>query len=203
MKCQVAFFTALVALVACGCVTTTGGAVKKDDVITTSSGNIMISPPMKGQNHALVKITNPTDQSGLDLCEDVKSGLVKKGYKLVDYPDQANYTIMGRIVQAGETEPQLLKEAYRSRYGTRLSLKEPSNDMLAQAVGGLVSQVSSKSFVVILDLQIQTRQVLKGKTTRQNNKSRIVSGIQGVQASEEETMPLIQDHVTHTVVSMF
>ena len=192
------------AMIIGGCVAhTSSHGENNEKIITTISGNPMIDPPMPGQNRVLVKIANPTDQNDLNPQEAVKNGLAAKGYRLVDYPDQANYTIMGRIVQAGETEPQLLKEAYRSRYGTRLSLQESGDDMLANAVGQLVGEVRAKSYLMIVDLKITSQQQVKGKKKRQTIKTRIVSGIQGTRAPAEEIMPQIRDKVVLSAVSMF
>ena len=187
-----------------GCVAhTSSHGENNEKIITTISGNPMIDPPMPSQNRVLVKIVNPTDQNDLNPQEAVKNGLAAKGYRLVDYPDQANYTIMGRIVQAGETEPQLLKEAYRSRYGTRLSLQESGDDMLANAVGQLVGEVRAKSYLMIVDLKITSQQQVKNKARSQTIKTRIVSGIQGTRAPAEEIMPKIRDKIVHSAVSMF
>ena len=193
----------LAAMMVCGCVAHNAGNGEKIDIVTTVSGNPMIDPPMPGQNRVLVKIVNPTDQNDLNPQEAVKNGLAAKGYRLVDYPDQANYTIMGRIVQAGETEPQLLKEAYRSRYGTRLSLQESGDDMLANAVGQLVGEVRAKSYLMIVDFKIGSQQEVNNKKRRQAIKTRTVSGIQGTRLPAEEIMLKIRDKAVHTAASMF
>lgn len=196
-------YIVLAAMMVCGCVAHNAGGGEKIDIVTTISGNPVVYPPMPGQNRVLVKIANPTDLHDLNLDEAVKSGLESKGYRLVDYPDQANYTIMGRIVQAGETEPQLLKEAYRSRYGTRLSLQESGDDLLANAVGQLVGEVRAKSYLMIVDLKIGSQQEVNNKKRRQAIKTRIVSGIQGTRSPAEEIMPKMRDKAVHTAVSMF
>jgi hypothetical protein len=174
-----------------------------DDIVTTITGNAMIQPPMQGQNNVLVKITNPTEQKDLDVCQAVKNGLTHKGYNLVDFPEAANYTVMGHIVQAGQTEPQLLQEAYRSKAGTRLSLTEPNTDILAKAVGKLTGSARGKAHILILDLSVGNRQQTEKRRMHQENKIRIVSGIQNTRISEIEIMPLITDKVVHTVVSLF
>lgn len=190
-------------LVACGCVASSRGKGQGDNIITTSSANVMINPPMQGQNNVLVKITNPTNQTNIDLCGAIRSGLAKKGYKLVEYPEQANYQIMGNIVQAGRTDAQLLKEAYRSKYGTRLFLQEPKQDLLATAVGKLVRPTQGKTYILILDLNIQNRQKSKDRVVRQNGKTRIVSGVENTRIAEKQVMSTVQERVTQAVVSMF
>lgn len=168
------------------------------DINTSVSSNVLLDPPMQGQNMALVKIIDPTNSDVLDLSNTIIHGLVRKGYQVTNYPDSANYKIIGNIVYAGEGAPAMVQKAHKSRYGTRLALVRTSNnDLIAKAVSRLMAQ---KAYLLIVDVNIQVRQSAKGRSIRQSNKVRIVSDMGNYQEGAER---LIGDRVSNAVLAMF
>lgn len=172
-------------------------------VVTTTSGSTVLPPAIKGQNHVLVKITNPTEQEGLALDEHVKSGLSKKGYRIVDYPDQADYTVLGSVIQAGEIPPDELKAARRSRHGTRIIARETHADLLSKAVGRLVDGARAKCHAMIVDVKITCKQKDGRTTRRQDSKTRIVSALENTRQPLKQSLPAIEEGVLRTLLSIF
>ena len=172
-------------------------------VVTTTSGSTVLPPAIKGQNHVLVKISNPTGQDGLALGDHLKGGLSQKGYRIVDYPDQADYTVLGSVIQAGEIQPEALKAARRSRHGTRIIARETHAGLLSKAVGSLVDGARAKCYAMIVDVKITCKQKDGRTTSRQNSKTRIVAALENTRQPLTQNLPAIEESVLRTLLSIF
>lgn len=167
-----------------------------------SSGDPNIPPSPSGGKKALVKITDPANRCQGDLSQSIVQGLSGKGYQTTAGADP-DYIISGSIIFHGEAAPEYVQAAYRSRYGTRLVEGEKKRDVIASGIGFLVNKVRAKSYVMILDLKVESSRKAGRGLAFNTHKARIVAGVEGSYRSADEILPAMEQALIKYVVGIF
>lgn len=176
------------------------------NIRTRVSNHFYLEPVQKGEKFVLVKIANQTTkQKGFSIDKRLIQDLEGRGYQVVQYPDKANLIVQGKVIQAGEMEPEVLKAAYNTRFGTNIRMrKRQSKDLFVKTIGLIAGKVQHKSYGIIFDMQvkqIQRTESLGRKVSK--NKTRIVSGIHQCKLQEDEAGAMLEKDLLNHITALF
>lgn len=164
-----------VCLVLAACAATTTALSKRDlDVQTRMSDSIFLDPLPPGNRNVFVQVRNTSDKEDFTIEDQVKEAISKRGYRLVDNPDRAQYLLQANVLQAGKSSVTAAEEAFGSGFGgalfgaavgaagTRVVTKN-TGSLIGGGLVGAAAEVIAGSFIkdvtytAITDIQISER----------------------------------------------
>lgn len=135
------------------------GHRKSLDVHTKMSTVIFLDPVPASQQSVFLQIKNTSDYTVSDLEASIRKALEKKGYQIVEKPEQAHYLLQAQIVQMGVWDRQQAEQARMQGFGTALG----------DATSALsLDACKEKVYSLLSDLQISER---VGKTVEVKQKT--------------------------------
>lgn len=163
-------------LVGCltGCSATHQAISKRNlDVQTKMSSSIFLHPVSPEKRTVFVQVKNSSDKPNLNISHPVRSLVEKKGYRVVDDPEKAQYLLQANILQAGHSDLSAAQEALRSGYGSAVpgavvgaAIGSLSHSDNAAILGGLIgaaaatvadSMMKDVTYSVIVDVQVSEK----------------------------------------------
>jgi hypothetical protein len=81
------------------------------EVKTKMQSSIFLNPVADNLKTIFVQVKNTSDEQSFDIANALKSKLVGKGYKIVNDPNQAHFTLQINILQAGKTSKTALEKS--------------------------------------------------------------------------------------------
>jgi hypothetical protein len=101
---------AVFSLISCAALST---AISKRnlEVKTKMQSSIFLNPVADHLKTIFVQVRNTSDEQSFNIADTLKNQLVGKGYKIVNDPNQAHYTLQINILQAGKTSKTALEKS--------------------------------------------------------------------------------------------
>ncbi len=157
------------------CAATTTAISKRDlDVQTRMSDSIFLDPLPPGGRSVFVQVRNTSDKEDFTIENQVKAAISKRGYRLVDNPEHAQYLLQANVLQAGKSSTTAAEEAFGGGFGgalfgaavgaagTRIGTKN-TGSLIGGGLVGAAAEVIAGSFIqdvtytAITDIQISER----------------------------------------------
>lgn len=158
-----------------GCSATTTAISKRHlDVQTKMSDSIFLDPLAPHQRTVFVQIRNTSDKADFAIENAIKTAISRRGYRLVDNPDNAQYLLQANVLQVGKKTPTAAEKAFGSGFGgalfggaigavgTRAGTKS-TGAIIGGGLAGAAAETITGSFVqdvtytAITDIQISER----------------------------------------------
>lgn len=187
-----------------GCAAVHTSIAKADlEVETKMSDAVFLDPVGQDKRTIFVQVRNTSDRPNFDIAQPVKAAIAAKGYRIVDDPDQAHFTLQAQVLSVSKADPMEAAAALSAGYGGAIGgavLGATIGGVLHNAraagigagagalAGGLVGTVANAmvedvTYVAITDVQISQRTKAGVTGTQQTN----VDNAQGTGAKVQQT----------------
>lgn len=211
---------ACLSLSACAA-TTTAISKRELDVQTRMSDSIFLNPMPASNRSVYVQVRNTSDQEDFTIENQVKAAIKKRGYRVVDNPDNAQYLLQANVLQAGKSSVTAAEEAFGSGFGgalfgaavgaagARIATKD-TGSLIGGGLIGAAAEVVAGSFIqdvtytAITDIQISER-TTDGSTVTETLEQDIKEGSSGtriVRASTTSSWKRYRTRVTSVANQM-
>lgn len=190
---------------------------KNLDTQTKLSKTIFLDPVAINQKSVFLVVKNTSDQQSLNVNDALREAFRARGYKLMNSPLQAHYTVQVNILSVEKVSKSASQSAPGHGFGSALaggatgaaagSLSGNSTAMLAGGlvggIGGLAvdSLVKNVNYTMIVDLQVSEHKGSKGAI--QLYTTRVVSKTNRVNLTFATAKPSLEAGLVNTIVGIF
>ncbi len=234
-----AVFILLPTLVFSGCATTAGPSTSASglssngvNLSTKMSASVFLQPVAPQNKIIYVSVRNTSTAMGLNFRQELVSGLIGEGYAITNDPAKAYFMLMSNILYIGKkTKSYTMAGALAGGFGGALigsRYKSTTGVVAGGVIGALLgaaiaSAFQKKSYVMVVDIQIQERQ--KGSYTTNGTstseglgnstttysagvknwaiyRDRIVSQAEAVNLQFNTAEPLLKRQIAHAVANL-
>ncbi len=105
------------------------------------SDTIFLNPLPLGHRDVFVQIRNTSDTADFTIEDQAKAAINKRGNRVVDNPDHAQYLLQANVLQAGKASPTAAEQAFGSGFG---------GGLFGAAVGATATRAATKNSSIIV-----------------------------------------------------
>jgi hypothetical protein len=204
-----------------GCAATTTAVAKRNlDVQTKMTDSIFLEPVPLGERIVYLEVRNTSDKPELDLQNQIRQGLVARGYTVVDDPRRAQFLLQANVLQAGRSSDTATEAAYDGGFGGSvlggaaggaigygIGRAGGGNDVLLGAAGALAGAaiegisgafVQDVTYSIVTDLQISER-AGPGEVVSQSESANLQQGMSGTRSQSSSRTTSLKTQRTRIV----
>ena len=87
------------------------------DVQTHMSDAVSLDPVGQDKRTVFLQVRNTSDKPNFDIEQPLKAAIAAKGYRILEDPDRAHFTLQAQVLSVAKTDPTAAAAALHAGYG--------------------------------------------------------------------------------------